>query len=255
MGVKNLFTKQYAQVGIFGFIFCFTGAIASFGPESEGGNDTFPILTDATGKVIANIKAVIQLEDIESQLNIHGDDVKRTDTEYNDELLQQFLQLSISNNSISHYEGELGLVKRLSIHDCTTWVKGAGRCVNAIWDLGNDVWNISFKIRQLMTAKQCSEIHGQMGGVYYRYWSIGGDCGSTAEQKTIAGAIMAAVHKNDGDWLCNIYCITMTHGGTWQGTLLIGPSSDAMYADCGGQFKGCYDNGCGSLTGWYNCNS
>jgi hypothetical protein len=94
-----------------------------------------------------------------------------------------------------------------------------------------------------------------MGGLYYRYWATSGDCDTTAEQKTIAGAIHAALKANDGDWLCNVYCITMTHGGTWIGTLLVGPNDSAMYASCGRQFKGCYDAGCGALEGWYNCNS
>lgn len=86
-------------------------------------------------------------------------------------------------------------------------------------------------------------------------WASGGDCGTTAEQKTIAGAIDAVFRSLEGYWDCYIYCITITHGGTWTGTLLIGTNEKAQYASCGGQFKVCYDEGCGGLTGWYNYNS
>lgn len=249
--------------------FIIQAVTALYGSPASGGNGTFPMLVNNEGTPVADVKLVINLEkylasatknpfeDFNETL-AKRDDLTDLDSEDDANSSDDWLEVYTYNfeyASLSGYDTTSALEKRKDIHECTTWVKGVRECVNQIWGGLVDVWNISYKIRQLATAKQCTEIHGQQGGMYYRYWASGGDCGSTAEQKTIAGAIHAALKKADGEWTCNVYCITMTHGGTWQGTLLIGPDQSAMWANCGGVFKGCYDTGCNSLEGWYNCNS
>jgi len=237
----------------FTFFFLSTLTTALYGPSDAEGNGTFPILVDSEGTVVAGVHVDIQLEQIE--------ELMRNDVNKREDALEEILNLDISSLNLDFQfrnvtnEGSAELEKRLDIHACSTWVKGAVQCVNDVWEGLNAVWDIAFKIKQLTSSKQCTEIHGRQGGLYYRFWSAGGDCDTTAEQKTIAGAIHAVIKKLDGEWQCNIYCITMTHGGTWKGTLLIGPSYDAQFADCSGQFKGCYDAGCGALEGWYSCKS
>lgn len=223
-----------------------TLSLARYGPTSRGGNGSFPILANEDGTIIANAHIDVDLSAFESMEA--GQIEKRNDN-------TDWFNITYRDTSNLFFDNSLELQKRMDVQACATWVTGAVACANIIWDGMENIWDIAFKIKQLANSKQCSEIHGQQGGMYYRYWASGGDCGTTAEQKTIAGAIDAVLRKLEGEWDCNIYCITMTHGGTWKGTLLIGANEKAQYASCGGQFKGCYDEGCGGLTGWYNCNS
>lgn len=251
--------------------FIIQAVTAIYGSPAAGGNGTSPILVNNEGTPVANVKLVIDLEKyLASATKNPFDDFNETlskredstdfDSEADANSSDDWLEIYTYNYehfSLSDYHTDQAteLEKRRNIHECTTWVEGARKCVNQVWDGLSDVWAIAFKIKQLATAKQCTEIHGQQGGLYYRYWATGGNCGTTAMQKTIAAAIHAALKKADGEWTCNVYCITMTHGGNWEGTLLIGPDQSAMWANCGGAFKGCYDIGCKSLEGWYNCNS
>lgn len=99
------------------------------------------------------------------------------------------------------------------------------------------------------------EIHGQMGGVWYRYFSSGGNCGSTVEQKTIAGAIKGVIDSVEPNWFSDIYCITMCRGDTWHGTLLIGPDPSAMTATCSGAHKGNYEMDLEKLTAPWSRNN
>ncbi|CAG7562050.1 unnamed protein product [Fusarium equiseti] len=55
--------------------------------------------------------------------------------------------------------------------------------------------------------------------------AAGGDCDTIAEEKTIAGALEDHL-KQYGDPLCETRCLNLTHGGTWNGYLLIGPADD-----------------------------
>lgn len=243
---------------VVGFLLPLSSAL--YGPEDRGGNGTFPLLKASDGTPVANAKLMLDLDGYENSGLANPYDNSTS----GDSLIKREDEASLDWMSVLHYNygyavsngtSSQQLQRRLDIHECTTWVSGAGACVNAVWDGLVAVWDIAYLIKQSATAKSCAEIHGQMGGLWYRYWAAGGDCGTTAEQKTIAGAIHEALKRMDGEWTCNVYCITMTHGGTWTGTLLIGPSESAMWANCGGVFHGCYDAGCGALEGYYNCNS
>ncbi|QEU60321.1 hypothetical protein KDRO_C08540 [Kluyveromyces lactis] len=94
-----------------------------------------------------------------------------------------------------------------------------------------------------------------MGGVWYRYFSSGVNCGSTVEHKTIASAIKAVIDSVEPNWFSDLYCITMSSGGIWYGTLLIGSDPSAMTATCSGAHKGNYQMDLEKLTAPWSRNN
>ncbi|CCE65144.1 hypothetical protein TPHA_0K00100 [Tetrapisispora phaffii CBS 4417] len=98
---------------------------------------------------------------------------------------------------------------------------------------------------------------GHVSGVYYKYVPNTGECSSTIEQETIAGAIYYALNLVEGgDYLCNVYYFTMNHFGTWHGILYVGPGITTWGATtANAQSKGCYSEGCDGLISPYSCNS
>ncbi|CAK1363212.1 unnamed protein product [Cercospora beticola] len=55
-------------------------------------------------------------------------------------------------------------------------------------------------------------------------WAAG-NCDTTAEEKTIERAVLHHIKTTDGSKVCYTECLDLTHGGTWDGYLLIGPSA------------------------------
>ena len=66
---------------------------------------------------------------------------------------------------------------------------------------------------------------GSLGGFECRYQVIGGNCDTTAELETISGAIEHHLKTVENGQLCSTDCLDLTHGGTWNGFLLIGPET------------------------------
>lgn len=50
-----------------------------------------------------------------------------------------------------------------------------------------------------------------------------GDCSTTAQKEVIGDAIEKHLKNTDNGNLCGTECLHFTHGGTWNGYLLIGP--------------------------------
>ncbi|CCF60620.1 hypothetical protein KAFR_0L00120 [Kazachstania africana CBS 2517] len=95
-----------------------------------------------------------------------------------------------------------------------------------------------------------------MGGFYYKYYLVVGECSSTIEQKTVAGAIKYVISKYEGEYLCNIYSLSINHHGTWHATLVIGPTPKVWTVSLASTlYKGCYDEGCSGLVSPYSCSS
>ena len=92
-----------------------------------------------------------------------------------------------------------------------------------------------------LTAANCRETHGQMGGVWYRFWESYSDHALQFDEKTIAKAIHTVLRNIGGVWRSDAYCITITYGDTWVGSLLIGASPRAMKQVCDDRFHGNYD--------------
>lgn len=164
--------------------------------------------------------------------------------------------LNVSGIPISNViKSDSQLSKRRDIDEVVTWLLGAGYCIENTTDLKVAVWGIGYNIWLHLHNHDCSVETGKTGPMYWKYWANGGDCSTTADQKTIAGAIMGMIRKLEGNWLCNNYCISMSHGGTWHGTLIVGPSQKAWGSSCAGVYKGDWDMGCGSLEWPYSCSS
>jgi hypothetical protein len=83
---------------------------------------------------------------------------------------------------------------------------------------------VATEIKDLSNQRSCATFTGQTDGVTYRYHANGKNCDTTAEQVTIAGAIEHHIKHVDGGKLYGTECLDLTHGGTWDGFLLIGPT-------------------------------
>ncbi|KAM5358110.1 hypothetical protein ACJZ2D_015577 [Fusarium nematophilum] len=96
--------------------------------------------------------------------------------------------------------------------------------------------------------KSCGTFSGKAGPsgeVSYRYTPVGRDCDTAAEHTTIAAAIEHNI-KVHGSQPCRTECMDLTHGGSWNGYLLIGPTDgfdSSMY--CGPQLEFVSYNSCG----------
>ena len=145
------------------------------------------------------------------------------------------------------------LEKRVDIHACVAWVTGFSQCLEMNNGFFTDIWEIAACMKRRAGWNDCNLHCGQIGSVHYKYWNAGGDCDTTAQVKTIAGAIDAVFKNESGKWLCNTYCITMRHGGTWTGHLKISPISVCAGGCPQYDILRCYDAGCGSLEGSHHC--
>lgn len=151
-------------------------------------------------------------------------------------------------DNISDFPQELNIVPRQNIQEFVLWVtETVGKCLTSNWQLAIDMSHLASKIWVRIREGNCEEIHGQMGGLWYRYWTSDKKCESIPDQKTISEAIHAVLQKLRGDLVENVYCITMSHGGIPYGTLLIGTTPNAMTASCQDIFKGNYEVDNGSL--------
>ncbi|RAL15174.1 uncharacterized protein BO97DRAFT_421965 [Aspergillus homomorphus CBS 101889] len=63
--------------------------------------------------------------------------------------------------------------------------------------------------------KDCSHHSGIVDGWQYEYYTTGRNCDTTAQQKTIQGAIYQYLNKIEGNTVCGTECLTLNHGGTY----------------------------------------
>ncbi|KAM9914801.1 hypothetical protein OXX59_003880 [Metschnikowia pulcherrima] len=171
--------------------------------------------------------------DIAVQIELTGTNLK-AENENNDSKTDLYL-LDTGN-------GENAYLKKPGIEDSTTWFWP--NVTNSIQTLGSRLQKTYEHIILFfykLTAANCRETHGQMGGVWYRFWESYSDHASQLDEKTIAKAIHTVLRNIGGVWTRDAYCITITYGDTWVGSLLIGASPRAMKEVCGGRFHGNYD--------------
>lgn len=187
-------------------------------------------LKDDNGSFSAETNIIVELnlnEESEANELLKGDDIK---------------------DNIVDFPRELNIVPRQNIQEFVLWVtETVGKFLTSNWQLAIDMSHLASKIWVRIREGNCKEIHGQMGGLWYRYWTSDKKCESIPDQKTISEAIHAVLQKLKGDLVENVYCITMSHGGIPNGTLLIGTTPDAMTASCEDIFKGNYEVDNGSL--------
>lgn len=108
------------------------------------------------------------------------------------------------------------------------WLAGSGQCAREYWDIADGVRQAVYDIYR-MTTGNCHVVMGNQGSFYYKYYPIDGNCKSTIHQKTLAGALQAAVRALEGNQLCNTNLFRVHHRGTWHGDLLIGLSVSTWF--------------------------
>jgi len=136
------------------------------------------------------------------------------------------------------------LVKRTDVRVCES-KRASGSTCSYLGHIYDTVNFISGHIKDLSNQHNCGSYTGSVNDISYKYYAAGQNCDTTAEQATIAGAIEHHLKTVDGSQLCDTVCLDLTHGGTWDGYLLMGPrDSFASDAYCGPSlaFDNC-DNG------------
>ncbi|KAJ7124264.1 hypothetical protein C8R44DRAFT_783245 [Mycena epipterygia] len=124
--------------------------------------------------------------------------------------------------------------KRTDITDCIKYVQSGQACfeiTSNIRTIGSTIATVAFGSS---SAKDCSVHTGSIDGVQWRYFGTGpgSECDTSAELKTIRGALDAFLQDSvQGE--CQEVCLQMTHGGTWTGFLSVSPVGSPAPSDCG----------------------
>ncbi|TQB67561.1 hypothetical protein MPDQ_005256 [Monascus purpureus] len=85
---------------------------------------------------------------------------------------------------------------------------------------------------------------GTIDGWSYEYYATGRNCDTTSQQETIHGALYHYLTTVDNDKVCGTQCLSLDHGGTYEGYLKLGKEA---YFD-----SSVY---CGPLLSFVNCAS
>jgi hypothetical protein len=114
------------------------------------------------------------------------------------------------------------LEKRRQVGICEALIVAAA-CISIKNEIVSTVSYLANVIDDLSNRRSCGTFTGSVGSIAFRYYANGKNCDTTAEQKTIAGAIEHHLKTKDDSQVCGMDCLDLTHGGTWDGFLLIGP--------------------------------
>ncbi|KAF5724847.1 hypothetical protein FMUND_403 [Fusarium mundagurra] len=149
------------------------------------------------------------------------------------------------------------LEKRRNVRVCERILAVTSQCIVIGNALKDGIIQISSAIKHASNVQTCTTFTGRAGpggNLFYRYHetcqSNGRHCDTTAEQETIAGAIERHI-KRHGHKICGTECLNLTHGGTWNGYLLIGPADKFDHnVECGPEisFQHCDSGGKGDLN-------
>jgi len=141
-----------------------------------------------------------------------------------------------------------GLERRVDIHECATGVDHLDTPfkigVSSLPTIGN---HIAQAIKGDSDNRDCGEKHGQEdGGLTWSFLATGSECTTTAEIKTILGAVDNYL-KNKVDGSSTSWCIRMTHGDDkWDGFLALSSQPGADANRCTNLQYGACDNVGGS---------
>lgn len=120
---------------------------------------------------------------------------------------------------VGDYDGENAthtLVPRRNIDYCIRDPARSGVCVALGGAFSAVVFGIATLAKSSSSNNDCKLHQGQVDNTVYSYYAKGDNCDTTAELKTIAGA-MANYFRDQKSNVCGTHCIKMTHGGTWEG--------------------------------------
>ncbi|KAH8686204.1 hypothetical protein BGZ61DRAFT_454206 [Ilyonectria robusta] len=148
---------------------------------------------------------------------------------------------------LEDFEDQGSIEKRTNVQVCQ-YVGVAANCVTIAVGLQQIVMTFATAIKQLSDEKSCATVSGTAAGgkVKYRYYATGRNCDTAAELKTIAGALEHHLKTETDGELCRTECLDLTHSGTWNGYLLMGPANhfeSDMYCGPKLPFKSCDSGG------------
>nr|ADG64740.1 Klus pretoxin [Saccharomyces cerevisiae killer virus Mlus] len=211
-------------------------------------NHTVTII-DSNGTVLPVIAARLNLDYFEEQ---NTSIIKRDATV--DDWLTEVVVLPLAD--AQQVDPNTNLAKRTNVEGALYWLVGSGQCVYEYWDIADGVWQAGWDIYRATSTDNCQVIMGHKNSFYYKYYADDGKCSSTVKQKTIAGALQAAVRQLEGNQLCNNYLFHVDHHGTWHGDVIIGASISAWFTNAKwSDYKGWVDAGCSQLQSPYTCSS
>ncbi|PYI18141.1 hypothetical protein BO86DRAFT_410167 [Aspergillus japonicus CBS 114.51] len=98
--------------------------------------------------------------------------------------------------------------------------------------------------------KDCSYHSGTIEGWQYEFHATGRNCDTTAQQKTIQGAIYHYLTAIEGNTVCGTQCLSLKHGGSYAGYLKIGKVGvfdSAAYCGPTLHFENCASGGVNSF--------
>lgn len=157
-----------------------------------------------------------------------------------DKWVQYDLEMPINANSSS-----AGLERRQNVKICQA-IATAAACVT----IGSSLYSLSGSMAQTIkdasNLRSCGTFSATSYGISYRYQANGKNFDTTAEQATIAGAIEHHLQTVNNGVLCNTECLDLTHSGTWDGYLLIGPANNfdsSVYCGPSLSFNTCTNGG------------
>lgn len=105
------------------------------------------------------------------------------------------------------------------------------------------------------TYHNCGIVYGYLAGgaIRYTYSASGSNCDTTAQFRTIQGGLDVAYAEKMSSDPNGIWCMTLSHGGSWNGYLIIGSASNAGWdrtISCSGMTgNSCVSGGNGNTVG------
>jgi hypothetical protein len=94
-------------------------------------------------------------------------------------------------------------------------------------------------------AKDCKVHEGSIDNVHWRAYATGANCDTTAQIRTIEGAMQKYIEKQDRE-VCGVTCLKFSHGGTYVGYVTIaakGTKLDGYYCGQSNRFGNCVSGG------------
>ncbi|KAL6831562.1 hypothetical protein V8C40DRAFT_236752 [Trichoderma camerunense] len=152
--------------------------------------------------------------------------------------LEQF-----ENWSPEHLENDLQARKHVKI--CTASSARAGVCVAVTAVIAQVSLGIAGLVKGDSDKHDCKAHSGSIDGVSWKVYATGRNCDTSAELKTIQGAIAEYLRSVD-DHVCGVHCLKLTHGGTWTGYVTLAPKGnnlDTFYCGSSNSFGHCVDGG------------
>lgn len=119
---------------------------------------------------------------------------------------------------------------RDDVKTCEQWKYGTTNYFGSSDDAKNSwysgIKDVAGSIFDQSKYHNCGAVSGAVAGgrMRYVYSATGRNCDTTSQQRTIEGSLDKAYREIILKDYNSVYCLVLTHQGTWSGYLLIGPN-------------------------------